>query len=74
MIPVIIPAYKNTHQLQKCLTHLKNQTVEVDPFVRDNSDDNIYFTAAVNEGIQKAQSLMEGRMASLTGGLGIPGL
>ena len=30
--------------------------------------------AAVNEGIQKAQSLMEERMASLTGGLGIPGL
>ena len=53
MIPVIIPAYKNTLQLQKCLTHLKNQTVEVDPFVRDNSDNNIYFTAAVNEGIRK---------------------
>ena len=53
MIPVIIPAYKNEQQLEKCIEHLKNQTVEVEIFVRDNTNDNIYFTAAVNEGIKK---------------------
>jgi len=53
MIPVIIPSYKNKNQLEKCIAHLKNQTVEVEIFVRDNNDDNIYFTAAVNEGIKK---------------------
>lgn len=30
--------------------------------------------AVVNEGIQKAQAMMSGRMSALTGGLGIPGL
>ncbi|MHC4396951.1 MAG: glycosyltransferase family 2 protein [Planctomycetota bacterium] len=53
MIPVIIPAYKNKDQIEKCLACLKNQTVAVEIFIRDNSDDNIYFTAAVNEGIKK---------------------
>ncbi|HDY88249.1 MAG TPA: hypothetical protein ENH82_09075 [bacterium] len=53
MIPVIIPAYKNKDQLEKCITYLNNQTVPVEIFVRDNSDDNIYFTAAVNEGLRK---------------------
>ena len=51
MIPAIIPYYKNKAQLTKCLEHLKRQTVEVEPFVRDNSVDNVFFTAAVNEGI-----------------------
>ncbi|MGA1826539.1 MAG: glycosyltransferase family 2 protein [bacterium] len=52
MIPVIIPHYKKKKQLEKCLNHLKNQTVEVELFVRDNTVDNIYFTAAINEGIR----------------------
>ncbi len=52
-IPVIIPFYKNRHQLEKCIQHLNMQTVSVEVFVRDNSVDNIYFTAAVNEGIKK---------------------
>jgi len=52
-IPVIIPFYKNRHQLNKCLQHLDRQAVPVEVFVRDNSVDNIYFTAAVNEGIKK---------------------
>jgi len=46
MIPAIIPYYKNKNQLEKCIAHLKDQTVEVETFIRDNSDDNIYFTAA----------------------------
>jgi GT2 family glycosyltransferase len=53
MIPVIIPSYRNKNQLEKCIRHLKNQTVTVEIFVRDNSNDNIYFTAAINEGIKK---------------------
>lgn len=53
MIPVIIPAYKNKDQLEKCIKHLNDQTVGVEIFVRDNSDDNIYFTAAINEGLRK---------------------
>ena len=52
-IPVIIPFYKNKHQLEKCIQHLNRQNVPVEVFVRDNSVDNIYFTAAVNEGIKK---------------------
>ena len=51
--PVIIPSYKNRYQLEKCITQLKNQSLDVEIFVRDNSNDNIYFTAAVNEGISK---------------------
>jgi GT2 family glycosyltransferase len=52
-IPVIIPFYKNQHQLDRCIQHLNRQTVPVEVFVRDNSVDNINFTAAVNEGIKK---------------------
>ena len=50
MIPVIIPFYKNKDQLDQCLFHLKKQTMPVEVFIRDNSKDNIYFTAAVNDG------------------------
>ena len=53
MIPVIIPAYKNQQKLEKCIEHLKEQTLEVEIFVRDNTNDNIHFTAAINEGIKK---------------------
>ena len=56
---------------------LEVQSIEIDPEVVDPDDVEMLqdlILAAVNEGIQKAQSLMEGRMASLTGGLGIPGL
>jgi len=53
MLPVIIPAYKNRDQLERCTAHLRAQTCEVEIFVRDNSFDNIYFTAAINEGLRK---------------------
>ena len=52
MIPVIIPFYKNKDQLEKCLQHLKHQTMSVDLFIRDNTHDNIFFTAAINEGLR----------------------
>lgn len=53
MTPVIIPFYKNYAQLSKCLSHLRLQSAPVEIFVRDNSQDNILFTAAVNEGIMR---------------------
>lgn len=53
MIPVIIPGYQSQDQVDKCIEHLKNQTVEVEIFVRSNDDDNVYFTAAINEGLRK---------------------
>jgi len=52
MIPVIIPFYKNKTQLDKCLLHLKQQSMAVDVYIRDNTHDNIFFTAAINEGIR----------------------
>ncbi len=53
MIPVVIPYYKRKDQLDKCVAHLKNQTIEPEIFIRDNNNDNVYFTAAINEGIKK---------------------
>lgn len=51
-VPVIIPFYKERDKLEKCLDHLRRQTYpNVEFFVRDNTNDNIYFTAAVNEGL-----------------------
>ncbi|MHC4532634.1 MAG: tetratricopeptide repeat protein [Planctomycetota bacterium] len=54
MIPAIIPYYKNKNQLNRCIAHLNKQTIKgVEIFIRDNSNDNIYFTTAVNEGLKK---------------------
>jgi len=53
MIPVIIPHFKKPEQLQRCLDHLKRQTLPVEVFIRDNNLDNVYFTAAANEGLAK---------------------
>ena len=52
-VPVIIPAYRGKDQLEKCIAHLEKQTVPVEIFIRDNNKHNIYFTAAINEGIKK---------------------
>jgi tetratricopeptide (TPR) repeat protein/GT2 family glycosyltransferase len=53
-IPAIIPYYKNKNQLDRCIAALDRQTIEgIEIFIRDNNNDNIYFTAAVNEGIKK---------------------
>ena len=46
MIPIIIPAYKNAEQLAKCIKHLSIQGPSTEIFIRDNGDDNIFFTAA----------------------------
>jgi tetratricopeptide (TPR) repeat protein/GT2 family glycosyltransferase len=52
-VPVIIPAYKGKEQLERCVAHLRRQTVPVEIFIRDNNQNNIYFTAAINEGIKR---------------------
>ena len=53
-IGVVIPYFRAPDELEKCLTALDAQTdVETEVFVRDNSDDNILYTKAVNEGLRK---------------------
>lgn len=53
-ILVVIPAFRNPLQLAKCLEAVDRQTIasRIRTFVRDNSQDNIYFTAAINEGLR----------------------
>ena len=53
-IGVVIPHYKAPDALQIALAHLQKQRgVQTQVFVRDNSEDNILFTKAVNEGLRK---------------------
>lgn len=53
-VPVIIPYFREHEKLKKCIAALQTQVdVTCDVFVRDNTDDNILFTAAVNEGLKK---------------------
>jgi GT2 family glycosyltransferase len=53
-IPIIIPFYQERQKLECCLAHLHAQSHgDTEIFVRDNTRDNIYFTAAVNEGLRK---------------------
>lgn len=51
MIGAVVPFYRRHDQLQQCVQCLTRQTLPVDIFIRDNSTDNILFTAAVNEGL-----------------------
>jgi GT2 family glycosyltransferase len=54
IVPIIIPFYKAQDKLDRCLKHIHESTFrDVEVFVRDNSDDNILFTAAINEGLLK---------------------
>ncbi len=56
---------------------LEVQSIEINPEVIDPEDVEMLqdmILTAVNDGIQKAQALMQDRMSALTGGLGIPGL
>jgi GT2 family glycosyltransferase len=51
---VVIPFYRAQAELNRCLAHLRACAYEpVEIFVRDNSLDNILFTAAVNEGLRR---------------------
>lgn len=53
-IGIIIPAYKNPKQLEKCVAHINDLKTDHDvvTFVHDNSEDNIGFTKAVNLGLK----------------------
>lgn len=53
-VGVVIPHYKALEALQVAIEHLQKQRgVQTEIFVRDNSEDNILFTRAVNEGLRK---------------------
>lgn len=52
-VPVIIPAYRAEKRLPRVLDCVARQDVITHTFIRDNSEDNIYYTAAVNEGLLK---------------------
>ena len=53
-IPILIPHYRAEAKLKKCIAHIEAQNYQpVEIFVRDNSEDNILFTAAINEGLYK---------------------
>ncbi|MGE5468977.1 MAG: glycosyltransferase [Ignavibacteria bacterium] len=51
---VVIPAFRNPRQLDQCLAAVARQSAanRIETYVRDNSEDNIYFTAAINEGLR----------------------
>ena len=54
VIPVIIPYFKEKEKLKKCISSIEKSTYKnTNIFIRDNSDNNILFTAAINEGIEK---------------------
>jgi GT2 family glycosyltransferase/Flp pilus assembly protein TadD len=53
-IPILIPHFRAEEKLKKCIAHIEAQNYQpVEIFVRDNSEDNILFTAAINEGLYK---------------------
>lgn len=49
MADAVIVTYKNPHDLRLCRDSLAGQCEEI--FVRDNSDDNVLYTQAINEGL-----------------------
>ena len=52
-ILVIIPYYRNSEALSRCIEKIRDSTFKsLEIFVRDNSNDNILYTAAVNEGLK----------------------
>ena len=54
VVPVIIPFYKELEKLRRCQAAIAAQTYpHCETFVRDNTHDNILYTAAVNEGLAK---------------------
>ena len=56
---------------------LRLESLEIDPQVVSDEDVEMLqdlVSAAVNEGLQKAEDMASSRMSSLTGGLNIPGL
>jgi GT2 family glycosyltransferase len=53
-VPVVIPYFRAPDALAKCLEAISAQEeVTTEIFVRDNSEDNILFTKAINEGLRR---------------------
>lgn len=53
-VGVVVPYFRAPEQLQRCLRSLAQQEdVRTEVFVRDNSDDNILYTKAINEGLRR---------------------
>lgn len=55
-VPFIVPFYKNQRQLDLCLAALAKQEEPAEPWVWDNSVNNIYITEAFNRGLKWAFS------------------
>lgn len=54
IVPIIIPFYKEHEKLRKCRAAIDAQSYPgCETFVRDNTHDNILYTAAINEGLAK---------------------
>jgi GT2 family glycosyltransferase len=54
LVPIIIPYFRAPAALERCVAAIRASTYSpTDIFIRDNSDDNILFTAAINEGLRK---------------------
>jgi GT2 family glycosyltransferase len=54
IVPIIIPFYREYEKLRKCQAAISAQTYrDCETFVRDNTHDNILYTAAINEGLAK---------------------
>ena len=53
-IPAIIPYFRHRKKLERCVAHLEAQTFQpIEVFIRDNTNDNILYTAASNVGLYK---------------------
>lgn len=52
-VQIVIPYFKAKEKLDRCLENIRDSEYkDFDIYIRDNSLDNILFTAAVNEGIR----------------------
>ena len=52
-IPVIIPFFKDHNALNEAKESLAIQKIATEIFIRDNTNDNILYTKAINEGLRK---------------------
>lgn len=53
-VGIVIPHYKAPEALQITIAHAQKQRgIRTEVFVRDNSEDNILFTRAINEGLRR---------------------
>ncbi len=50
-VPTIVPIFGKPEQVARCVDHLEKQSLPVEAYLHDNNRNNIFFTAAVNEGI-----------------------